>query len=155
MNSTHTDPISILQSLIRCPSVTRHEGGALDYLEALLWGAGFVCHRLVFKDKDTPDIDNLFARWGSTAPHLCFAGHTDVVPAGDEKLWTHPPFSATISDGKIYGRGACDIKGAVAALAAAAFDYFSYHKSKPRILSFLNTRDEEVPALNANRKVLA
>ncbi len=151
---THTDPISILQSLIRCPSVTPREGGALDFLEALLLGAGFVCHRLVFKDKDTPDIDNLFARFGTSAPHLCFAGHTDVVPAGDEKLWKHPPFSATIADGKIYGRGACDMKGAVAAFAAAAMDFVSKHKSKPGSISFLITGDEEGPAVNGTVKVL-
>ena len=154
MNMTHTDPVSIVQSLIRCPSVTPHEGGALDYLQSLLFAAGFECHRLVFKDKDTPDIDNLFARFGTSAPHLCFAGHTDVVPAGDEKLWKHPPFSATIDDGKIYGRGACDMKGAVAAFAAAAIDYVASHKFQPGSISFLITGDEEGPAVNGTVKVL-
>ena len=154
MNMTHTDPTTILQSLIRCPSVTPHEGGALDYLQTLFSAAGFVCHRLVFKDNDTPDVDNLFARFGTTAPHLCFAGHTDVVPAGDEKLWKYPPFSANIDDGKIYGRGACDMKGAVAAFAAAALDYIAAHKSKPGSISFLITGDEEGPAVNGTVKVL-
>jgi succinyl-diaminopimelate desuccinylase len=154
MNMTHTDPTIILQSLIRCPSVTPDEGGALDYLQKLLTAADFECHRLVFKDKDTPDIDNLFARFGTTAPHLCFAGHTDVVPAGDEKLWKFPPFSATIDGGKIYGRGACDMKGAVAAFAAAAMDYIAAHKSKLGSISFLITGDEEGPAVNGTVKVL-
>ena len=149
-----TDPTAILQSLIRCPSVTPLEGGALDYLQELLSKAGFACHRLVFKDTDTPDIDNLFARWGTSAPHLCFAGHTDVVPPGDETLWKHPPFSATIEDGKIYGRGACDMKGAVAAFAAAAIDYVAAHKTKTGSISFLITGDEEGPAVNGTVKVL-
>ena len=149
-----TDPTAILQSLIRCPSVTPLEGGALDYLQELLSKAGFACHRLVFKDTDTPDIDNLFARWGTSAPHLCFAGHTDVVPPGDETLWKHPPFSATIEDGKIYGRGACDMKGAVAAFAAAAIDYVAAHKTKAGSISFLITGDEEGPAVNGTVKVL-
>ena len=149
-----TDPILILQSLIRCPSVTPHEAGALDYLQALLSAAGFECHRLVFKDKDTPDVDNLFARLGNAAPHLCFAGHTDVVPPGDEKLWKHPAFSAFIEDGKIYGRGACDMKGAVAAFAAAAIDFMATHKTKHGSISFLITGDEEGPAVNGTVKVL-
>ena len=149
-----SDPVTILQDLIRCPSVTPHEGGALDYLQKLFTAAGFECRRLKFSDKNTPDVDNLFARWGTSAPHLCFAGHTDVVPPGDETMWRHPPFSATIDDGKIYGRGACDMKGAVAAFAAAALDYITAHKSKPGSLSFLITGDEEGPAVNGTVKVL-
>ena len=148
------DPVTILQSLIRCPSVTPHEGGALDTLEKLLSAAGFQCHRLVFKDKDTPDIDNLFARFGTAAPHLCFAGHTDVVPPGDETIWSHPPFSGAIADGKIYGRGACDMKGAVAAFAAAAMDHVNAKGAKPGSLSFLITGDEEATAVNGTVKVL-
>ena len=149
-----TDPILILQSLIRFPSVTPHEGGALDYLQSVLSAAGFACHRLKFSDANTPDVDNLFARFGTTAPHLCFAGHTDVVPPGDEALWTHPPFSADIENGKIYGRGACDMKGAVAAFTAAALGYVAGHKSKPGSISFLITGDEEGPAVNGTVKVL-
>ena len=148
------DPVTILQSLIRCRSVTPHEGGALDYLEKLLSGAGFHCHRLVFKDKDTADIDNLFARFGTASPHLCFAGHTDVVPPGDETIWTHPPFDGVIADGKIFGRGACDMKGSVAAFAAAALDYVSAEGTKPGSISFLITGDEEAAAVNGTVKVL-
>ena len=147
-------PVTILQDLIRCRSITPDEGGALDYLEALLSKAGFQCHRLKFTDKDTPDIDNLFARWGTDAPHLCFAGHTDVVPAGDEGIWSHPPFDAVIADGKIYGRGASDMKGAVAAFSAAALDYIGAKGAKPGSISFLITGDEEGPAVNGTVKVL-
>lgn len=148
------DPVTILQSLIRCRSVTPHEGGALDYLEALLSAAGFHCHRLVFKDKDTADVDNLFARYGTASPHLCFAGHTDVVPPGDESIWTHPPFDGVIADGKIFGRGACDMKGAVAAFTAAGLDYVNAKGAKPGSISFLITGDEEATAVNGTVKVL-
>lgn len=148
------DPVSILQSLIRCRSVTPHEGGALDYLETLLSAAGFQCRRLVFKDNDTPDIDNLFARFGTAGPHLCFAGHTDVVPPGDESLWTHPPFDGVIADGKIFGRGACDMKGGVAAFVAAGLDYVNAPGAKSGSISFLITGDEESTAVNGTVKVL-
>lgn len=147
-------PVTILQNLIRCRSITPDEGGALDYLEALLSKAGFQCHRLKFTDKDTPDIDNLYARWGTDAPHLCFAGHTDVVPPGDEALWKHPPFAAEIAGGKVYGRGATDMKGSVAAFASAALDYVNSRGAKPGSLSFLITGDEEGPAINGTVKVL-
>ncbi len=150
----HADPVAILQDLIRCPSVTPHEGGAMAYLEKLLSKAGFQCHRLVFTEKDTPDIDNLFARFGTASPHLCFAGHTDVVPAGDENLWSHEPFAADISDGKIYGRGATDMKGSVAAFAAAALDYVASKNTQNGSISFLITGDEEGPAVNGTVKVL-
>jgi succinyl-diaminopimelate desuccinylase len=150
----NADPVAILQDLIRCPSVTPHEGGALNCLEKLLSAAGFHCHRLIFKDQNTPDIDNLFARFGTSAPHLCFAGHTDVVPAGDEGRWSYPPFSAEIRDGKIYGRGATDMKGSVAAFAAAALDYVNKHGTKAGSISFLITGDEEGPAINGTVKVL-
>ncbi len=150
----HADPVAILQDLIRCPSVTPHEGGAMAYLETLLSNAGFQCHRLIFTDKDTPDIDNLFARFGTASPHLCFAGHTDVVPAGDESLWSHQPFAGEIADGKIYGRGATDMKGSVAAFAAAALDYVGTKGIKPGSISFLITGDEEGPAVNGTVKVL-
>ncbi len=154
MKNSTTDTVQILQDLIRCPSVTPLDAGALDYLERLLSAAGFVCHRLVFKDQDTPDIDNLFARYGSTAPHLCFAGHTDVVPVGDEKDWSQPPFGGVISGGQLYGRGATDMKGAVAAFAAAAIDYVKANPKTAGSISFLITGDEEGPAINGTIKVL-
>jgi succinyl-diaminopimelate desuccinylase len=143
------NPTDILQSLIRCPSVTPLEGGALGYLQSLLSAAGFHCERLPFEE-----VDNLFAWIGSGGPHFCFAGHTDVVPAGDETIWTHPPFAAEISHGHIYGRGATDMKGSVAAFAAAALDYVQAN-GKPRgTISMLITGDEEGPAINGTVKVL-
>jgi succinyl-diaminopimelate desuccinylase len=154
MKNTPTDSVAILQDLIHCRSVTPHEGGALTVLENLLSAHGFVCQRLIFKDQDTPDVENLFARIGSAEPHLCFAGHTDVVPVGDEVNWKHEPFAAEIKDGLIYGRGATDMKGSVAAFAAAAIDYIK-HSGKPAgSISFLITGDEEGPAINGTIKVL-
>ena len=110
------DPVALTQALIRCPSVTPDEGGALTLLEAALKPAGFDCHRLMMTTPGTPDVDNLYARLGRKQPNLCFAGHTDVVPVGDAAKWTHPPFGAEIHDGVLYGRGAVDMKGAIAAV---------------------------------------
>jgi succinyl-diaminopimelate desuccinylase len=145
-----TDSVSILQDLIRCKSVTPNEGGALDYLEKLLTANGFTCYRLKFSDKDTPDVDNLYARRGTAMPHLCFAGHTDVVPIGDENLWTCDPFGGTVRNEQVWGRGACDMKGAIAAFVAAALDSGEHGGS----LSFLITGDEEGPSINGTKKVL-
>ena len=144
-----TNSVALLQDLIRCKSVTPDEGGALDYLEKLLGANGFTCHRLKFSDKDTPDVDNLYARRGTDAPHLCFAGHTDVVPVGEENLWTCDPFGGAIKDGQIWGRGACDMKGAIAAFVAAAID-----TPTKGSISFLITGDEEGPSINGTKKVL-
>ena len=150
-----TDPIELTQALIRCPSVTPQEGGALDFLQRVLEQAGFNCHRLVFSEPDTPDVDNLYARLGTDAPHLCFAGHTDVVPPGDEKAWSHPPFGGDVVDGRLYGRGAADMKGGVACFLAAALRYLRDRQNGcPGSISFLITGDEEGPALNGTRKVL-
>src|SRR5215470_19686850 len=122
--STQPDgPLALAQALIRCPSVTPAEGGALTWLAGQLEPLGFVCHRLSMRDADTPDVENLYARLGSGAPHLCFAGHTDVVPTGDELAWTRPPFGGEIADGALYGRGAVDMKGAIACFLAAARGY--------------------------------
>ena len=149
------NPVEILQDLIRCPSVTPRDEGALGTLENLLTTSGFTSHRLVFKQEGTPDIDNLFARIGNTGPHLCFAGHTDVVPVGDAKDWKHPPFAAEIHNGQIYGRGATDMKGSVAAFTAAAIDYVKEQGTDAGSISFLITGDEEGPAINGTIKVLA
>jgi succinyl-diaminopimelate desuccinylase len=148
------DPIAILQDLIRCPSVTPNEGGALTYLQSLLTASGFHCDRLVFSDDDTPDVDNLFARVGHGPPHICFAGHTDVVPAGDESIWTHPPFAAEVKDGFVYGRGATDMKGSVAAFVAAATEFIEDNGKPAGTISLLITGDEEGPAINGTVKVL-
>lgn len=149
MKNTPTDPVPILQELIRCKSVTPADGGALTALEGVLKPLGFNCQRLKFED-----IDNLFARIGTGSPHFCFAGHTDVVPEGDPAIWSHEPFAADIADGFVYGRGACDMKGSVAAFAAAVADYL---KSTPRprgSISLLITGDEEGEAINGTARVL-
>lgn len=148
--------VQLAQSLIRCESVTPADAGALDVLIQALKPARFTVWRLNFKDEDTPPVDNLYARAGEGPPHLCFAGHVDVVPPGDAAQWSHPPFAAEIADGVLYGRGASDMKGAIACFAAAALDYV---KSRGRELdgsiSLLITGDEEGPSINGTRKVLA
>ncbi|MBK8007314.1 MAG: succinyl-diaminopimelate desuccinylase [Rhizobiales bacterium] len=148
---TEPNAVEIAQALIRCPSVTPAEGGALDTLGKILRDAGYEVNRVPFTDVNTPDIDNLFAKIGSGAPHFVFAGHTDVVPPGDVASWTHSPFSGEIANGELFGRGACDMKGAVAAFAAAAI---KFGKPKRGTISFLITGDEEGPAVNGTRKLL-
>ncbi len=148
------DPIALTQALVRCESVTPKEGGALALIERHLRDAGFSCHRLVFKDGAYP-VDNLFARIGQGGPHLCFAGHTDVVPAGDVARWTHPPFSGEIVDGVLHGRGSVDMKGNIACFMAAALDYLATDgRDRPGTLSFLVTGDEEADAVDGTVKVL-
>jgi succinyl-diaminopimelate desuccinylase len=150
-----TDPVPILEALIRCPSITPEEGGALTYLTGLLASHGFHCERLTFQAEGTPDVDNLFARIGTGAPHLCFAGHTDVVPPGRLEDWMHPPFAAASSGGFLYGRGATDMKGSIAAFAAAAIDAVkAWDGHTPGSISFIITGDEEGPAINGTAKVL-
>jgi succinyl-diaminopimelate desuccinylase len=147
--------VALAQVLIRCASVTPRDEGALGVLMEPLQKARFACDRLTFTETGTPPVDNLVARIGDGPPHLCFAGHTDVVPPGEEKLWSHPPFAAEIADGVLYGRGASDMKGAVACFAIAALDYA---KAKNReidgTISLLITGDEEGPSINGTPKVL-
>src|SRR4029079_15267249 len=116
---TTSNPSENLATLIRCPSVTPAEGGALSALEAMLSPLGFKVDKVKATEPGTPDIENLYARLGGEGPHLMFAGHTDVVPVGDEAAWTHPPFAAEIADGVIYGRGAVDMKSGFPFFAAA------------------------------------
>ncbi|NQW09599.1 MAG: succinyl-diaminopimelate desuccinylase [Alphaproteobacteria bacterium] len=149
------DPVDLGSRLIRCPSVTPAEGGALDLLEEALTPLGFVCHRLNFSAPDTDPIDNLFARLGTGAPHFCFAGHTDVVPEGDRVAWRHDPFSGTVEDGALWGRGAVDMKAAIAAFAAAAARFIAEHGGPgDGSISLLITGDEEGPAVNGTTRVL-
>jgi succinyl-diaminopimelate desuccinylase len=149
------DPVAIARDLLRCPSVTPTEGGALSFLEATLKGAGFTVHRMTFSERGTADVENLYARIGIKAPHLMFAGHTDVVPPGDPKAWSHAPFSADIADGVLYGRGAVDMKGAIACKVAAALDHLAANNGKPKgSISFLITGDEEGIAVNGSPKLL-
>lgn len=153
------DPIALSQALIRCPSVTPEDAGALGVLAAALEQTGFECHRLRFVDAGTPDIDNLYARLGSGGRNFCFAGHTDVVPVGDQNDWSRDPFSGDVIDGALHGRGAADMKSAVAAFSAAVHQLVDRHGSpdswaEPGSISLLITGDEEGPAINGTRKVL-
>ncbi|MFN0262308.1 succinyl-diaminopimelate desuccinylase [Tepidamorphus sp. 3E244] len=149
------DPIELTRALIRCPSVTPDEGGALQQIEGWLDKAGFEVHRVTFSDDDTPDVENLYARIGSGEPALCFAGHTDVVPPGSEADWTHRPFAGEIVNGEIWGRGASDMKGGVAASIAAVLRHMEkVGKPGNGSISFLITGDEEGPAVNGTVKLL-
>jgi succinyl-diaminopimelate desuccinylase len=150
------DPVAIARDLLRCRSVTPAEGGALKFLEGTLKAAGFTVHRMTFSEPGADDVENLYARIGTNAPHLMFAGHTDVVPPGDEKAWKHPPFSGEVADGELFGRGAVDMKGGIACAVAAVLDHLSHHAGKPKgSISFLITGDEEGIAVNGTPKLLA
>jgi succinyl-diaminopimelate desuccinylase len=153
---TASDPVAIAQGLIRCPSVTPEDAGALAYLGSLLGKARFAVERVTFSEPGHPDIDNLYARIGTGAPHLVFAGHTDVVPPGDVAAWRVSPFSGEVIDGALYGRGAVDMKGGIAASVAAVLDHLAARGGKPNgSISFLITGDEESVAVNGTVKLLA
>ena len=155
MTADSRDPVALAQALIRCPSVTPLEAGALTLLEQALAPAGFAVERMTFSAPDTPDVENLYARIGTSGPNLCFAGHTDVVPPGESSLWSRPPFAAEIHDGVLYGRGAVDMKGAIACFVAAALRYLDANGGKlPGSISLLITGDEEGPSINGTSKVL-
>ena len=145
--SDFLDPLPLAQSLIRCNSVTPADGGAQGVLAEALERLGFTVHRLRYGD-----IENIFARIGTEGPHLCFAGHTDVVPVGAAN-WRDAPFEAQVRDGVLYGRGACDMKGAIAAFVAATTKHLEAGPPKGSI-SFLITGDEEGPAVDGTVKVL-
>ncbi len=149
------DPVALARDLLRCPSVTPAEGGALGLIEGVLEVAGFEVHRVTFAEPGTEPVENLYARIGSAAPHLVFAGHIDVVPPGDPARWSHPPFAGEIVDGTLYGRGAVDMKGAVACALAAALDHLVARGGRPQgSISFLITGDEESVAVNGTVKLL-
>jgi succinyl-diaminopimelate desuccinylase len=150
-----TDALSIARDLLRCPSVTPADAGALGVLEDILKGAGFAIHRVTFSQPGTADIDNLYARIGTEGPHITFAGHTDVVPPGDEAAWTHGAFSGDVKDGFLYGRGAVDMKGGIACSVAAVLDYLAANDGRPKgSISFLITGDEEDISINGTIKLL-
>ena len=151
---TNLDPIALSQALIRCRSVTPEDGGALAVLEAALVSIGFQCHRLRFEEEGSAPVENLYARYGHAGPNFCFAGHTDVVPPGDAAHWRHDPFAAVIENGMLYGRGASDMKSAVAAFAAAAARQIADGPFAGSI-SLLVTGDEEGVSNNGTKKVLA
>jgi succinyl-diaminopimelate desuccinylase len=149
-----SDPVALAQALIRCPSVTPEDQGALGVVERALDQMGFRCHRLRFEESGTAPVDNLYARLGEGAPNLCFAGHTDVVPPGDRDSWQVDPFAGEVKNGVLYGRGAVDMKGAIACFLAATARFLERQWPAGSI-SFLITGDEEGPATNGTRKVLA
>ncbi|AXK82818.1 succinyl-diaminopimelate desuccinylase [Pseudolabrys taiwanensis] len=150
------DPVAITRDLLRCPSVTPAEGGALAFLEKTLKAADFTVHRMTFSEPGTDDVENFYARIGTEAPNLVFAGHTDVVPPGDETAWRHAPFSGEIDKGELYGRGAVDMKGGIGCAVAAVLDHLAANGGKPKkgSISFLITGDEESIAVNGTPKLL-
>ncbi len=150
--------IVLAQALIRCPSVTPEDAGAIGVLEAALKPLGFSCQRLRFEAPGTTPVENLYARLGQTRPNFCFAGHTDVVPAGDKTAWRHDPFAAEIADGMLYGRGSADMKGGIAAFIAGVANYLKAHGARNGTswgsISLLISGDEEGPGTNGTAKVL-
>jgi succinyl-diaminopimelate desuccinylase len=148
------DPIALAQALIRCPSVTPEDAGALDLLAAELSKIGFACHRVRFEEPGTPAIENLYARLGTRGKLFCFAGHTDVVPVGDRAGWSVDPFGGDILNGSLYGRGAADMKSAIAAFAAATDKFVRENPDFGGSIGLVITGDEEGPAINGTKKLL-
>jgi len=145
--------IELTKSLISCPSITPENEGVLDILQEELSNNGFNCKRYKFTEEGTADVDNLFAKYGNDEPHFCFGGHTDVVPVGEQNAWLSNPFEPTEKDGKLYGRGASDMKSAISAFVCAVVDFTKNNKFKGSV-SLLITNDEEGPAINGTKKVL-
>jgi succinyl-diaminopimelate desuccinylase len=153
---TAIDPVALAQTLIRRPSVTPRDEGVLGVLEAALEPLGFRCERMPFSEPGTPDVDNLFARHGTGGPHFCFAGHSDVVPVGDLNGWSIAPFAGEVHNGTLYGRGAADMKGAIAAFVAAAQRFLDARgPGFGGSISLMITGDEEGPSINGTRKMLS
>ena len=149
------DALDLSQALLRCPSITPLDAGALDVLEAALNELGFTCYRLPFSETGTPDVDNLYARIGTKSPNFCFAGHTDVVPIGNRNDWSQDPFGGQIHEGILHGRGAADMKCAISCFVAAASRFIGRHGENFKgSISFLITGDEEGPAINGTKKML-
>jgi len=154
-NAAEVDAIELAQALIRCASVTPADAGALDVLQATLDGLGFEAHRLPFEAPGTAPVDNLYARFGRGRPHFCFAGHTDVVPPGNHGAWANDPFAGKIADGMLLGRGAADMKGAIACFTAAAARFLAARgPGFEGSVSLLITGDEEGPAVNGTKRML-
>jgi succinyl-diaminopimelate desuccinylase len=155
MSPPIADPTALARDLLRCPSVTPAEAGALSLIEGVLKAADFEVHRVTFAEPSTAPVENLYARIGKASPHLAFAGHTDVVPPGEQAKWTHPPFAGEIADGTLYGRGAVDMKGAIACALAATLDHLAARGGRPKgSISFLITGDEEGIAVNGTVKLI-
>lgn len=143
------DPVELTRALVRCPSVTPDAGAALDIVEGALGTLGFTCHRLRFGA-----VDNLFARLGTDGPSFAFAGHVDVVPPGDRALWSVDPYGGDIRDGKLWGRGAADMKSGVACAIAAIAAFLDRHGPPRGSLALVITGDEEGPAVDGTVRIL-
>lgn len=149
------DPLRLSQALIRCPSVTPADARALEVVERALETLGFAVNRLTFSAPGTAPVGNLYARIGTASPNICFAGHTDVVPPGDAAAWTADPFAGEVRCGRLYGRGAADMKAAIACFIAAVDRFLAARgQAFGGSISLLITGDEEGPAINGTRKVL-
>ena len=149
------DPLNLSQALIKCPSVTPDTGEALNVLQDILSEMGFRCEQVNFSAADTPDVNNLYAKFGHSSPNFCFAGHTDVVPVGDLEAWTVDPFGAEIKKGMLCGRGASDMKTAIACFVAAVSRFIDTRDNNFKgSISLLITGDEEGPAINGTKKLL-
>ena len=149
-----TTALDITQELVKCPSVTPKDEGAMDVVEKHLRRLGFTIQRMTFSGDNGPDTENLFATVGSGTPHLCFAGHTDVVPVTPESEWSHPPFGAEIHANTLYGRGVCDMKGGIACFIEATERYLSENDPQKGTISFLITGDEEGSGINGTEKMV-
>lgn len=146
---TLTDPLDLARRLIQAPSVTPADEGALDVLSDALTTLGFTVSRHRFDE-----VDNLYARLGTAKPVFCFAGHTDVVPPGPESEWTRAPFAGDVENGVLWGRGAADMKGAIAAMVAGTARFLEAAGQPAGSIAFLITGDEEGPAVNGTKKLL-
>ena len=147
--------VNLSQGLMSCPSITPIDAGALDLLQATLEGLDFTCYRLPFSEAGTPDVDNLYARIGTSGLNFCFAGHTDVVPVGNRDEWSTDPFGSQILKDRLYGRGASDMKCAIACFTTAASRFIRQRGQNFKgSISLLITGDEEGPAINGTKKVL-
>ena len=155
MNKINFNPVALTQALVQCPSITPKDEGALDIIQNHLNSLDFNCTRLLFSDQNSYDVNNLFATIGSAGKHLAFAGHTDVVPPGNENSWKHPPFSATIENDKLFGRGSEDMKSNIACFMSATEEFITkYGKDFKGKLSFIITGDEEGEAINGTPKMM-
>jgi succinyl-diaminopimelate desuccinylase len=155
LSANVTDVIELTRTLVRCESVTPREAGALQLLEQTLAPLGFTCERMDFTEAGTDDVANLYARIGGGGKHFCFAGHSDVVPVGDLSSWTIGPFAAELSGGYLFGRGAADMKGAIAAFTDATARFLARRgRDFGGSISLLITGDEEGPSINGTRKML-
>ncbi len=154
MSEINFDPVNLTQSLVKCASVTPKDEGALTVVENHLKAIGCDCHPLTFSGNNSYEVKNLFATIGNEGKHFAYAGHTDVVPVGNESSWKYPPFAAQIDGGKLYGRGSEDMKSSVACFISAAKRFVDKYKNFPGKISFIITGDEERDSVNGTPRIL-